>query len=114
MADNTDVVCQKLEELIDYIVLHCGDEGEGWESQSKSINLELGVEWVFDCDAVSDDAANGKFTSWTSAKTIRALHRSYGSGYYHTLHNNVWWDGTGASGARQAPIKPMLLIQAIA
>lgn len=29
MADNTDVECQKLEELIDYIVLHCGDEGEG-------------------------------------------------------------------------------------
>ena len=77
-------------------------------------NLELGVEWVFDCAAASDDAANGKFTSWTSAKTIRGLHRHYGGGYSHTLHQNVWWDGTGASGARQAPIKPMLLIQAIA
>ena len=77
-------------------------------------NLELGVEWVFDCNAASDDAANGKFTSWTSAKTIRGVHRSYGGGYAHSLHSNVWWDGTGASGTRQAPIKPFLYIQAIA
>lgn len=77
-------------------------------------NLELGVEWVFDCDAASDDAANGKFTSWTSAKTIRGVHRSYGGGYSHRLHGNVWWDGAGASGTRNAPIKPFLYIQAIA
>jgi hypothetical protein len=77
-------------------------------------NLELGVEWVFDCDAASDDAANGKFTSWTSAKTIRGVHRHYGGGYAHRLHGNVWWDGAGASGTRNAPIKPFLYIQAIA
>lgn len=77
-------------------------------------NLELGVEWVFDCNAASDDAANGKFTSWTSAKTIRGVHRHYGGGYTHSLHSNVWWDGAGASGTRQAPIKPFLYIQAIA
>ena len=77
-------------------------------------NLELGVEWVFDCAAASDDAANGKFTSWTSAKTIRGTHRAYGGGYSHTLHNNVWWDGTSATGGYAAPIKPFLYIQAIA
>ena len=77
-------------------------------------NLELGVEWVFDCNAASNDAANGKFTSWTSAKTIRGLHRHYGGGYSHRLHGNVWWDGTGASGGYNNPIKPFLYIQAIA
>lgn len=77
-------------------------------------NLELGIEWVIDCNAASNDAANGKFTSWTSAKTLRGTHRHYGGGYTHSLHNNVWWDGGGASGGYQAPIKPFLYIQAIA
>jgi hypothetical protein len=77
-------------------------------------NLELGIEWVIDCDAASDDAANGKFTSWTSAKTLRGLHREYGGGYSHRLHGNVWWDGTSASGGYNNPIKPFLYIQAIA
>jgi len=77
-------------------------------------NLELGIEWVIDCDAASDDAANGKFTSWTSAKTLRGLHRDYGGGYSHRLHGNVWWDGGAASGGYDNPIKPFLYIQAIA
>ena len=77
-------------------------------------NLELGIEWVIDCDAASDDAANGKFTSWTSAKTLRGVHRHYGGGYSHRLHGNVWWDGTSASGGYNNPIKPFLYIQAIA
>ena len=77
-------------------------------------NLELGIEWVIDCNAASNDAANGKFTSWTSAKTLRGTHRHYGGGYSHSLHNNVWWDGGGATGGYQAPIKPFLYIQAIA
>ena len=77
-------------------------------------NLELGIEWVIDCDAASNDAANGKFTSWTSPKTLRGLFREYGGGYSATLHNNVWWDGTSASGGYAAPIKPFLYIQAIA
>ena len=77
-------------------------------------NLELGIEWVIDCDAASNDAANGKFTSWTSPKTLRGVFREYGGGYSATLHNNVWWDGTSASGGYAAPIKPFLYIQAIA
>jgi len=76
-------------------------------------NLHTSVYWVFDLTAGSDDAANGKFASWTSAKTLKCQFRGYSSGYGVNIHSNVWRDGSGAS-SPYTLTKPMLRIQAIA
>ena len=47
----------------------------------------------------TQDVANGKLSSWTSAKTIKIMARAYASTYYFGLHKNNWWDGAGASGS---------------
>lgn len=56
------------------------------------------MRFVFDLTAASDDIANGKFSNWTTGKTIKMSARRYSSSYACTLNNNTWMDGTGASG----------------
>ena len=72
--------------------------------------------YTFDLNAASDDLAQGKLrhNTWTSSKTIRVQFRSYTSSYSFSLNRNTYWNGAGASGSTQAPIKPTLYIQAIA
>jgi len=45
----------------------------------------------FDLTADSDDAANGKFASWTTAKTIKVQAREYSSTYQAAVHHNVYY-----------------------
>ena len=45
----------------------------------------------FDLTAASDDAANGKFASWTTAKTIKVQAREYTSTYQAAVHHNVYY-----------------------
>jgi len=54
--------------------------------------------WVFDLTADSDNAAQGKFSSWNSAKTIKVRYRNYNTTYKAAPHKNTYRDGTGASG----------------
>lgn len=75
-------------------------------------NSEYTFQWPIQCDAASDDAANGKFSSWTSAKTLKLLAREYNSSYQLRLHHNVWRDGAGASGPYNLAV-PTLTITAI-
>ena len=49
----------------------------------------------------TDDVANAKVSSWTSAKTIKIQAREYASTYQARVHDNEWWDGTNASGTDQ-------------
>ena len=49
------------------------------------------VFYNFDLTASSDDAANGKFASWTSAKTIKVQAREYNSTYQGAVHHNVYY-----------------------
>ena len=73
-------------------------------------NLPMMIEYVFDLTAVSDDIANGKLAGWTSAKTIKVQARAYNTDYYKPrAHGNHWFDGGGATGARQST-KPVLNI----
>jgi len=71
------------------------------------------IRMTIDCDAASNDVNNGKFTSWTSAKTLRVQYREYNASYESSIHTNTWWDGSGASG-NYTIMKPHLTIRAIA
>ena len=73
----------------------------------------VSVEYTINCDADSDDANNGKFTSWTSPKTLRVQYREHSGSYESRLHRNTWWAGSSASANYQI-MKPHLTIQAIA
>jgi hypothetical protein len=55
------------------------------------------VFYNFDLTASSDDAANGKFASWTSAKTIKVQAREYNSTYQAAVHHNVYYATMGTS-----------------
>lgn len=62
----------------------------------------------FDLTASSDDAANGKFASWTTAKTIKVQAREYSGTYQAAVHHNVYYATLGGS----QYTKPSLTIKA--
>ena len=69
---------------------------------------------LIDSSIASDDIPSLKLKSWTSARTLKMTAREYNSSYDAQLHDNEWWDGSGASsGANQLSI-PTLSIKAIA
>jgi hypothetical protein len=77
-------------------------------------NFPVSVEYTMQIDMSSNDVNKGQFTSWTGPKTIRVMFREYnGSSYQCKLHQNEWWDGSGASG-NYLIMKPHLTIRAIA
>lgn len=82
-------------------------------SASNQGNLIQTFSWIIDCNASSDSAADGAFTSWTSAKTMKWTAREYNSSYQMSLHTNNWWDGAGATGDNLI-YKPIITITAIA
>jgi len=49
------------------------------------------IYYNFDLTAASDDVANGKFASWTTAKTIKVQAREYSSTYQAAVHHNVYY-----------------------
>lgn len=60
--------------------------------------LQGRMRFVFDLTAASDDVANGKFSNWTTGKTIKMTARRYSSSYNGSLNKNTWMDGGSASG----------------
>lgn len=66
-------------------------------------------EWVIDCNAASNDADKGQFTSWTTAKELKWQFREYSSSYRGRLHDTYYWDG--ATGSHLSI--PKLTIEAI-
>jgi len=82
-------------------------------SPSNQGNLLQTFTWIIDCNASSDNIANGEFTSWTAAKQMKWQAREYSSSYQMSLHTNNWWDGTSASGTTLIH-KPVITITAIA
>ena len=70
-------------------------------------------KWIIDCNASSNNAAAGAFTSWTTPKTMKWQARDYSTSYRIRAHINTWWDGTGASGTNTFRV-PTLTITAIA
>lgn len=60
-------------------------------------NFPCSVFYVFDLTAASDDAANGKFSSWTSNKTIKVQGREYSSGYEGAVHYMIYGSTVGTA-----------------
>ena len=69
-------------------------------------NFPCSVFYVFDLTAASDDAANGKFSSWTSNKTIKVQGREYGGDYQSTVHYVIY----GPSVSTASDVQPNLTI----
>tara|TARA_A100001388_G_scaffold13207_1_gene9012 strand:+ start:96 stop:818 length:723 start_codon:yes stop_codon:yes gene_type:complete len=75
----------------------------------------LSFEYTFITDASSEDVANGKFTSWSSGKTLKYQTRRHGNSYTATFHKIKYWESGGGSGAATNEVKvPMLTIQSFA
>ena len=53
-------------------------------------------KWVMNCNAGSAVAADGSFTSWTSAKELKIQVRQYGSGNAGNWHQTYYWDGSNS------------------
>jgi hypothetical protein len=51
--------------------------------------------WVINCNAASDVAADGAFTSWNALKELKIQAREYGSGNECQWHTTYYWDGAG-------------------
>jgi hypothetical protein len=91
-------------------------------SRYSSSYYHHGEEWycmscVLECDASSTDTSEGQYAGWAAnqeTKDIRVRFREYSGSYEISLHGNQYWDGASASGTNQKPIKPMLIVTAIA
>ena len=70
----------------------------------------VSVEYTIDCNTASNDASNGKFTSWTNPKELECTFRDYSGSEKCLVHVNEWTDGTGTDSIQ----KPHLTIRAIA
>ena len=78
-----------------------------------TLRMNFDYPILIDSTLASDDIANAKFNSWTSAKTIKMQGREYSTSYTASLHKNGWWDGGGASGTDNVAI-PTISLKAIA
>ena len=69
------------------------------------------------CDPSSTDSTKGNYANWATqqlTKEIRVRFREYNGSYEISLHGNQYWDGSSATGTNQKPIKPYLIVTAIA
>ena len=82
-------------------------------SSSNQGCLVQSFTWVIECNASSASAADGTFTSWTTAKALKWQARNYDTGYLMRLHMNNWWDGATATGDTAVDV-PHLTITAYA
>ena len=68
------------------------------------------LEYTFITDANSEDVANGKFTSWSSAKALKYQARRHSSSYTADFHTKKYWNASVDSTVKV----PMLTIQSFA
>ena len=66
-------------------------------------------KWVINCNAASDVAADGAFTSWDALKELKIQAREYGSSNECKWHSTYYWDGSQSSQFH----RPVLTITAI-
>jgi len=80
-----------------------------YSSNAHSVERVI-LEYTFITDASSEDVANGKFTSWSSAKALKYQARRHGSSYTAKFHQIKYWDGNATTSVKV----PMLTIQSFA
>lgn len=72
----------------------------------------IDFRYVIDCNASATDAsaASARFTSWTSAKTLKIQVRTYDGSNIAEFHDTRYWDGAASSQL----VLPNLEIEALA
>ena len=53
-------------------------------------------KWIINCNASSNVASDGAFTSWNSLKELKIQAREHGSGNGCQWHTTYYWDGAGS------------------
>ena len=53
-------------------------------------------EWGIQCDADTDDLANGALAGWTTSKELKLEAREHNANYQQVLHANTWRNGAAA------------------
>ena len=97
--------------LVDGTEVTQGREVISYDYSSNAHSVErLILEYTFITDASSEDVANGKFTSWSSAKALKYQTRRLGSSYTAKFHTIKYWNGSVDSNVKV----PMLTIQSFA
>lgn len=78
--------------------------------------LPIKMQHTFVCNASTEVLTEGKFTSWTSPKTIKITAVEHTSTYEATLHQNPYFNNppTGYTTAELQFVRPTLTIKAIA
>ena len=66
-------------------------------------------KWIINCNANSNVAADGAFTSWNALKQLKIQVREYGSNNEIRWHTTYYWDGVGSTQFH----RPLLTITAI-
>ena len=84
----------------------------GYSSSYEYAILQGRMRFVFDLTAASDDIANGKFSNWTTGKTIKMSARRYSSSYSCDLNRNHWMDGAGITSGDGLWTYPLLTVTA--
>ena len=83
---------------------------------SDHAGLPIKIQHTFVCNASTEVLTEGKFTSWTSPKTIKITAVEHGSSYDTALHQNPYFETppAGYVTADFAFVRPTLTIKAIA
>ena len=106
---------------LNHSLIHCkfmidGTEASKYRFCNYLVNSQPGFitfQYIIDCGASSDDAsaASARFTSWTSAKTLKIQCRTYdNSTNIGEFHSTRYWNGSAADHL----VIPTLTIEAIA
>ena len=66
-------------------------------------------KWIINCNASSNVASDGAFTSWNALKEFKIQVREHDSGNECRWHTTYYWDGAGSSQFH----RPLLTITAI-
>ena len=83
---------------------------------SSHAGLPIKIQHTFVCNASTEVLTEGKFTSWTSPKTIKITAVEHNSTYEATLHQNPYFNTppAGYTTAQLQFVRPTLTIKAIA
>ena len=81
-----------------------------WNSGASGLyGMMQTFKWVLNCNAASDVAADGSFTSWNALKQLKIQAREYGTGNECQWHATHYWDGATSEQFH----RPVLTITAI-
>lgn len=78
--------------------------------------LPIKIQHTFVCNADTESLDDGKFTSWTTPKTIKITAAEHSGSYEATLHQNPYFANppTGYTTGQLSFVRPHLTIRAIA